>query len=339
MRRVRVAPLGDPVEEAVQVDQPVLDADAAQRLAGVAPVLGRDPGLVVLDVAPFQPGAAGHVGMGLREPGAELAQVGLDVLGGSGPQAQLHLGDVAASAVGEGGRDDSPPGDRHRRLRRRPPVGVELAGVEQGELEAVEDRRDVPSRCGGAAVFEGLDELSAGRLEVGGGDRLGGCPRHGGDLGQRGPLQRDIVLGEPQRRALLDEPGVAGRVPSTRRDSQPQVSAHDQRCIGLQPLGGEEPGNEPGRPPGRLQLLIEAHRVPAASPVDTSATGPGRLDRRGPGLHAGPLMRLYEAGDTILGDRAEPERGGHQSTISACASIASDARRYSPASHSLARCR
>ena len=42
--------------------------------------LGVYPNLVVLDVAAFELGAAGHVRMGLGDPGAELAQVGLDVL-------------------------------------------------------------------------------------------------------------------------------------------------------------------------------------------------------------------------------------------------------------------
>ena len=45
------SPLGDPVEEAVQLDQPVLYVDPAQRLARVAPVLGRDSRLVDLDYA------------------------------------------------------------------------------------------------------------------------------------------------------------------------------------------------------------------------------------------------------------------------------------------------
>src|SRR6266540_1198224 len=80
LRGVGVAPLGDPVEEAVQVDEPVLDADAVQRLAGVAAVLGREPGLVALDVVALEVRAAAHVGVGLGEPGAELAQVVLDVL-------------------------------------------------------------------------------------------------------------------------------------------------------------------------------------------------------------------------------------------------------------------
>src|SRR4051794_19738457 len=107
----------------------------------------------------------------------------------------------------------------------------------------------------------------------------------------------------------------------------------------LKPPGGEEPGNEPGRPSCRLQLLIEGHRDPAAGPLDPPATGAGFLHRRGPRFHAGAVMRLHEIGDAVRGKGAELGRGGHQSPTSAWASIASDARRYSPASQSLARWR
>jgi hypothetical protein len=59
LRRARVAPLGDPLEEAAQVDEPVLDADPAERpAAGARPRGGVKPGLVVLDVLATQRGAA-----------------------------------------------------------------------------------------------------------------------------------------------------------------------------------------------------------------------------------------------------------------------------------------
>jgi hypothetical protein len=59
--RMGVAPLGDPVEEAVQVDETVLDADAVQRLARAQPVLGGKPGFEVLDVVACEIGAAGDL--------------------------------------------------------------------------------------------------------------------------------------------------------------------------------------------------------------------------------------------------------------------------------------
>ena len=94
--RVGVAPVGDPVEEAVQVDEAVLDADAVQRLARAQPVLGGEPGLEVLDVAAFKIGAAGDLRVVVGEPGAELAQVVLDVRHRRRPETQGDLVDVAA---------------------------------------------------------------------------------------------------------------------------------------------------------------------------------------------------------------------------------------------------
>jgi len=85
----------------VQVDQPVFDADPVQRLRGVAPVFGADPGLVVLDVVAVQIGAGGDVGIALAHPGSELAEVVFDVLDRRGRQAQIDLGDVAVRSLGE----------------------------------------------------------------------------------------------------------------------------------------------------------------------------------------------------------------------------------------------
>ena len=57
-RRVRVAPFGDPGEEAVQVDQRVLDADPVERFAGGRPGMGAQPRLERFDVLAVQVGAA-----------------------------------------------------------------------------------------------------------------------------------------------------------------------------------------------------------------------------------------------------------------------------------------
>jgi len=91
LRWVGVAPIGDAVEEAVQVDQAVLDADTVQGLAGVAAVTGTDPALVVLDVAAGQVRATAHPWAVVTEPAAELAQRVVDLLDGVGPQAEFDL--------------------------------------------------------------------------------------------------------------------------------------------------------------------------------------------------------------------------------------------------------
>ncbi len=99
-RRVRVVPVRDAVEEAVQVDEPVLDADPIERPAGVAPVLGAEPRLVGLEVSPFQLGAARHLRMGRREPGPELAQGMLDVADGRGDPLLAGVGLRCAWSAG-----------------------------------------------------------------------------------------------------------------------------------------------------------------------------------------------------------------------------------------------
>jgi hypothetical protein len=110
LRRVGIAPLDDPVEEAVKVDQPVLHADPVQRLVGIASRLGSQPSLVRLDVMTLEVVAAGDLGVSLGQPGTELAQVMLDMANGVGPQTELDLSNVAASRLGEPRRDRAPAG-------------------------------------------------------------------------------------------------------------------------------------------------------------------------------------------------------------------------------------
>ncbi len=145
LRRVGVAPVGDPVEEAMQVDESVLDADPIQPLSRSQPVLGGEPRLEVLDVVAFEIGAAGDLRVVVSEPGAELAQVVLDVLHRRRPETQSDLVDVAARHFGDAWRDDRPPADRHRWAAPWSGVGIEATGVEQRELEPVEDGGHVPS--------------------------------------------------------------------------------------------------------------------------------------------------------------------------------------------------
>jgi hypothetical protein len=83
-----------------------------QRLAGAQPVLGGEPRLEVLDVVAFEIGKGGDLRLVVGEPGAELAQVVLNVRHRRQPETQGDLIDVAARHLGETWRDDRPPGHR-----------------------------------------------------------------------------------------------------------------------------------------------------------------------------------------------------------------------------------
>jgi len=115
--RIRVAPLGDSGEEAVQVDQRVLDTDAVERLAGTRRGVRGQPQLERLDVFAPQVVAAGDVGVGIGQPGAEPAQVQVDVSDGVRPQTQRDLFEVALRGLGESRCGAYPSGDRDRRFR------------------------------------------------------------------------------------------------------------------------------------------------------------------------------------------------------------------------------
>ena len=111
---IRVAPLGDSGEKAVQVDQRVLDADAVERFAGTRRGVRGQPRLERLDVFAPQVGAAGDVGVGIGQPGAEPAQVQVDVFDGARPQTQRDLLEVALRGLGESRCGACPSGDRDR---------------------------------------------------------------------------------------------------------------------------------------------------------------------------------------------------------------------------------
>jgi hypothetical protein len=85
-------------------------------------------------VAPFEVRAGGDVGERLGYERAEFAKRMLDVLGRRGPQAELHLGDIAAGHLGDPRRDAGPAGHRHRWLRAGPGETVEVTGMEERQL-------------------------------------------------------------------------------------------------------------------------------------------------------------------------------------------------------------
>ena len=160
------------------------------------------------------------------EPGAELAQVVLDVRHRRRPQTQRDLVDVAARDLGEAGRDGRPSADRDGRAGAGPGVGIETPGVEQRELEAVEDGGHVPAGTRRPARDERVDDGRAGLLELGRADRIRWRAGERGDLGQRRPLQHRVGAAKPEplgeRRRTRRGPqgsGGARRSPSgDRRD-------------------------------------------------------------------------------------------------------------------------
>jgi hypothetical protein len=208
LRWVGVPPLGDPVEEAVQVDEAILDADPVQRLAGAQPVLGGQPGLEVLDVVAFEIGAGGDLRVIVDEPGAELAQGVLDMRYRRRPQTQRDLVDVAARHLRDAWRDRRPPADRDGRAGPGPGVSIEAPGVEQRELKSVEDGRHVPAGARRPARDERVDDSRPGLRELARANRLRWGPGERRDLGQRRPLQRRVGGAQPELLGERDEPGV-----------------------------------------------------------------------------------------------------------------------------------
>ena len=116
----------------------VLHGDAVERLCGAKTLLGREPRLVGLDVAAFEVGAGRDLGEGIGEESGKFAKVVLDALGRRRPQTQFDLGDVTARGLSYAGGDHQPARHRHRLALRQPGEGVQVPGVEERQLQAVE---------------------------------------------------------------------------------------------------------------------------------------------------------------------------------------------------------
>jgi hypothetical protein len=144
--------------------------------------LDGDPCLERLDVVAFELGAAVDVGMVFGQPRAEHSKVLLDVFDRRRPQADPHLLDVAQRGLPVARRDRIPTGDRDRRFHGRPRQRVDLAGVEQRELQSVEDRADVASRLGATPTGVRVVDLGPGGEEQVGVDFVGPGPGQGRDL-------------------------------------------------------------------------------------------------------------------------------------------------------------
>jgi hypothetical protein len=218
-------------------------------------------------------------------------------------------------------------------------VVVELAGVEQREPEPMEDRRHVPSRLGLAPVDVGVDDSGRGEVELAVADLIGGDAGDGGDHGQRVPLQGDVARVDPQPLARLDKPGVGVGAERPGGGAQPEVDTPEHVGVDGEPAGHHQPRREgPGLADG-VELTGAAHLPPATGSLELRAEGAGGLHRGAARSPVGGAHRRLVGGDEIDMVGCQGDGGGHQVLAMAWASIASVARRYSPASQSLARCR
>ena len=323
----------------MQVDQRVLDADAVERLAGAWRGVRGQPQLERLDVFAPQVGAAGDVGVGVGQPGAESAQVQVDVSDGVRPQTQRDLFEVALRGLGESRCGGCPSGDRDWRFRRRRAQRGDPAGVEERQPQAVKDRGHVLARGGFAAAGVGGGHRDAGGVEMFVGDRARWRAGDRGDLRQDVPLRRGVPAGNADPGTCFGEPLVVGGAEPAGRDSRPQIAAAEQFGIDGDAAGDHQPGGERPRLGDRVELLLCGQPAPAAGTADLGLATvrrpgrrPARLAPRGP-----------HRGQVVLDDRCvvcgQRQRCGRHGACIACASIASTARRYSPASQSLAKCR
>jgi hypothetical protein len=124
-----------------------------------------------------------------------------------------------------------------------------------------------------------------------------------------------------------------------RGDPQAEIRAPEEVGRDGELAGDHQPRREHGRLLGGLELTGARQLRPAARPLQPPAEGPRGLVGRAPRREPGRAEGCHEPVDLVDLRVGETERGGHHEPSAAWASIASDARRYSPASQSLARCR
>ena len=289
-----------------------------------------------------------HLGGVRGQPAGELAQHALDAHHRRGPQRQPRLGDVA----GQRGRQPW----RDRRPLRRParpsgpgwPCGAAASStpsVEQGGLRA-EQRR--AQRLGAVAVgsVAGIAAINASRPASMHrlGQLLGGQPGQRGDLRQRRPLQAGDDGVEPELGGGRDEPFVEPAV----MPGGDLAEVGPARAPGSPGWAAAVRSRSASRPPAGPSAAVRTARASgnAAQPGDADP-GQERARRRGhrvAGEHPGRDQVGPVGGDQLLdlGAMCAVSRlilGAASPAATACASIASAARRYSRSSQSLARCR
>jgi hypothetical protein len=171
---------------------------------------------------------------------------------------------------------------------------------------------------------------------------LGGDLR-GTDAVQRRQLRQDRPLGEDpwvigaQGVGGIAEVGAQRRVVAGGGDTQPQVGPGQELRRDAHPGGDHQPAREPPLMTGKADLFLDRSSRKRCRRGVTGTEGPRTADIGRP--HCGPGRGQFGGVrvDEVLGLSGQRQPGGHGRTDSA--SIASAARRYSPASQSLARCR
>jgi hypothetical protein len=301
--------------------------------------------LVALDVGAAQIGDRPHLRRLGGQPAGELAQHRLDPDHRRRPQRQAHLLDIALKRRPQPRRDRRPLPRPDVRLV---PVALarrhlDHAVVKQGRLGAEQPRRQRPhpQRVIRMQAAGRRDQPLATGVELGLGQALRRNPREGGDLCDRRPLQPRRLPVEPELGRGLKKPGVELAVNPRRDLADPNPARHQILRCGPQAAGHDQPGHQAAVVASDGALLRERQTRPA---LHTHAQQ--ERARRRSDLLLGELTGVLEirpvGGDQRLHLRVAlqaPHDASSPASGTICASIASAAARYSPASQSLASCR
>src|SRR5487761_2007157 len=211
--------------------------------------------------------------------------------------------------------------------------------MEERRLEAVEVRRHAATGLWGLPTRVCGDDCLAGCSELGVADLVRRDPGDCGDPHEVFPLERGVRRRDAETGALTGEPCVrfgavaAGDAPETELEAAEDHRV-DGEVTGKHQLRTERTGFSDG-----VELLCPAQPLEAAGSRSLRAKRLRCLDGGTPSLLADGLHR-HDIGldeiDVVIGERPG---GGHYRLPRSWASIASAARRYSPASQSFARWR
>lgn len=344
-RGVGVAPLGEAVEEVAQHHEGVADAAIGQ-VVGVVGGTAAQVGFERLDVAAFDVGDPGHRRGLVGEEAGKLAQPDLDAGDGRRAEADRHLVHVVVRRGGHRGWQAGPLLGSGAGSSAAPCGGgepVQEPEVEQGCLQPECGRVQAVDGVRGPMPAGGVQQLLAGRAEVAGAEPVRGVPADEYQVGQRGPLPAPQVGTEAEFGARHLEALVELGVRASHQ--LPDLSVAGEQVVGAEPdpAGGDQPVDEPVRGARDTRLLCQRGRGEPAGTAETSTHLPGGVDLGG--VDRGLDGEVGDKrGDRIAGVWQVAVRGqrGHRAppaSVMAWASIASTARRYSPASQSSARCR
>ena len=166
---------------------------------------------------------------------------------------------------------------------------------------------------------------------------LGTDTVQGGELSKGRPLRPDPdVVGTEHARNLCEAGAQCRVVPSS---DGTQAKVCPRQVLGAHPhsCGDHQPAHEATMMVAQPQLLGDRCGGERCWGRVSGAEAPGAADHRGPWGQPGRNEVVGEDGHQVLCLGAQCEAGVHSCTD--WASMASAARRYSPESQSLARCR